>query len=228
MIAIRKMQVSRQHRHIAQGTTVDILVYVSMVGVTDVLYDPMYVPVITIYDPSGTVLVTDAAMTQLSTGLYRYRYPTTTELSLGLYTAVVKAIDDTEIAITEKRQVFKLAVVTTLATFTYLVIKDQDNALWYWYIASDNTLAVSSAIPAIAGKQALAISLPVVPSWLEINNPTPALRYVYPELTGDATVTAVQPAVGSGNVESPTLVGVGTGSFKIALNVSDEVILQTI
>ena len=227
-LAIRKLLIPREHRFIAQGQSVNIVVEIADVELTSVLVNPTSVPVISVYDPSGTALVTEATMTNVGTGKYSYTLQTTTSNPVGDYTATVMAVTGTQVARLERKHVFSIKKATTLITFSYLIIKDQDGVLWYWYVANDNTLAVSSVIPVITGKQALAISLSVVPSWLEINNPTPALRYVYPELTGDATVSAVQPSIGSGNVGSPTFVSAGTGSFKIALNVSDEVILQTV
>ena len=227
-LAIRKLIIPREHRFIAQGQSVNIVVEIADVELTSVLVNPTSVPVISVYNPSGTALVTEATMTNISTGKYSYSLQTTTSNPVGDYTATVMAVTGIQVARLERKHVFSIKKATTLITFSYLIIKDQSGVLWYWYIANDNTLAVSNAIPVITGKQALVISLSVVPSWLEINNPTPALRYVYPSLTGDATVSATQPTVGSGNVGSPTFVSAGTGSFKIALNVSDEVILATV
>ena len=227
-LAIRKLIVPREHRLIAQGQSVQIVVEITDVQLTSVLVNLTSAPVISVYDPSGTALVTEAVMSNIITGKYGYSLQTTAANPVGDYTATVMAFTGTQVARLERKHLFSVKKTTTLITFSYLIIKDQDAVLWYWYVANDNTLAVSSAVPVITGKQALAVVLAVTPSWLEINNPTPTLRYVYPALTGEATVSASQPANGSGNVDSPTLVSAGTGSFKIALNVSDEVILATV
>lgn len=227
-VAIRKLSVPRQMQLIYQGQTAVIIAEIVDVDVAGALLDPIYVPVISIYNPAGTIVVTDAVMTKLSTGVYKYEFQTTASNAVGLYTVNVTAVHLDEVARVERVVAFKIVKASTLATFTYFAIKDQNGAVWYWYVASDNTLAVSSTVPSSLGKQAVAIVIAVTPSWLEINNPTPALRYVYPAVTGDATVSATQPTVGSGNVGSPTIVGIAGGSFKIALNVSDGVILSTV
>ena len=213
---------------IAQGQTVTIIAEIVDVDVTATLLDPVNVPVISVYNPAGTALVTDAVMTKLSLGVYKYEYQTTSANAAGIYTVSVTVVHIDEVARLERVVAFKIVRSSTLATFNYVAVKDQNGVVWYWYIASDNTLAVSATVPSSLGKQAAAIVIAITPSWLEINNPTPALRYVYPALTGDATVSSTQPTVGSGNVGSPTFIGIAGGSFKIALNVSDEVILATV
>lgn len=227
-VAIRKLTVPRQMQSIPQGQTVVIITEIADVDITSILLDPINIPVISIYNPVGTIIITDAVMTYLSKGVYKYEYQTTTSDALGLYTVNITAVHINEVARVERVFVFKIIKTTTLTTFTYFTIKDQNGVVWYWYIASDNTLTFSATLPSSLGKQAIAIVIATVPSWLEINNPTPALRYVYPSITGEATVSATQPAVGSGNVGSPTVIGIAGGSFKIALNVSDTVILSTV
>lgn len=227
-VAIRKLTVPRQMQLIAQGQTVVIVAEIVDTDVTAVLLDPVNIPVISIYNSVGTAVVTDAVMTKLSTGVYKYEFQTTMSSVVGVYTVNITAVHIDEVARVERVVAFKIVRSSTLATFNYLAIKDQNAVVWYWYIASDNTLAVSSTIPTSLGKQAAAIIIAVTPSWLEINNPTPALRYVYPTLTGDPLAQAAQPAVGTGNVGSPTIVGIAGGSFKIAVNLSDSVILQTV
>ncbi len=227
-IAIRKLSVPQHLQVIAQGQTVVIFAEIVDDGIVSTLLDPINIPLISIFNPSGTALVTDTAMSYVSLGVYKYEFQTSSLNALGLYTVNVTAVHQSAVARVEGVVAFKIIKTSTLSTFTYFKIKDQNNVVWYWYIASDNTLASSPTIPASLGKQAVEVTIAVTPSWLEINNPTPALRYVYPDLTGVATVSAVQPAVGSGSVGSPTVIGIAGGSFKIALNVSDEVILQTV
>lgn len=228
MIAIRDITIPRQGRQIAQGQTVDIIASIVSTQLVASLYDPLYTPLITLYNPSGTALVTDADMTKLSTGLYLYRYQTGMASPLGIYTVSVKAIDTGQVAITEQRSVFKVVVATTLPTFTYFAIKDQDAAVWYWYITNSGELDSIVAIPSFLGKQATLIVQGTVPSWLEINNPTPELRYVYPDLAGSPTISASQPSVGTGRVGSPTVAAINGTSYVLALNVSDEIILNTV
>lgn len=232
-IAIRTLTVPREHRVISQGQTVAILATIADVGLQSVLLTPAYVPLISIFDPDDITLIDEAVMTFLSTGIYVYNFETTQAHDLGLYTATVTAVNLSPLNVPEaarldKVVVFKIIKESDFAAFSYLGIKDQNNVVWYWYIAGDNTLASSSTVPVSIGKLAVPLTLVTVPSWLQISNPTPATRYVYPSLAGEPTVTATQPVVGSGNVGSPTFVGLSGGSFTIALNISDEIILNTV
>lgn len=227
-LAIRSIAVPRQHRQIAQGQSVDIYAYISDVGLTDILVNPMDTPLITLYAPDGTVLVSDADMVNNGVGVWHYVYQTTMASALGIYTATIKAIDDSDVAVTDKRMVFKVRYATALASFTYFAIQDQTGVVWYWYVNNSNELTVSATVPSILGKQAVLIVQGTVPRWLEVNNPTPALRYIYPDVTGDALVSATQPPVGTGRVGSPTVVADSGGSYVLSLNVSDEVILNLV
>lgn len=226
--AIRELRVPRQHRLVHQGHTVAIIATIADVALTSQLLSSASIPLISIYNPAGTALVSDAPMTFISTGQYIYNFQTTIAMPLGLYTASVIAVNGEEVALLQKIAVFKIVKASALITFSYLLIQDQTGVLWYWYVAADNTLNSVPAVPVIPGKQPSLIVLATVPHWLQINNPTPAVRYVYPEVTGEVTVTATQPAVGAGVVGSPTFVGVSGSSFVIALNVSDEVILNLV
>ena len=228
-IAIRKVILPREHQKVAGGQTIQAEIEVVAGDIAPILTDPTEVPVFSLFDPVGSSLLTDVTMTKVSTGRYKRLYQTLANSTIGLYTASFTVTHFTESARLEKVGLFLISRTSTLATFSYLAIKDQNGVVWYWYIALDNTLsAPNPAIPSALGKQAISVTPAVVPSWLEINNPTPSLRYVFPALTGEATVSATQPSVGSGNVGSPTFVGLSNGSFKIALNVSDTIILATV
>ena len=227
-VAIRSMEVAREHRQVVQGQTVTIYAKIANVSLTSVLYNPVYTPLITVYAPDGTILVNDVNMINVSVGVWSYTYQTTVDSTLGLYRVSVKAIDIGQVAITEKRQVFKVVATTTLATFTYFAIQDQDAVVWYWYVTNDNVLDIIAGIPSFLGKQATLIVQGTVPSWLEVDNPTPALRYIYPDVTGEPTLSASQPSVGSGRVGSPTVVAISGSSYVISLNVSDEIILTLV
>lgn len=227
-IAIRSMEVAREHRRVAQGQSITVYTTIADVGLTSVLMNPVYTPLITVYGPDGAILVSDDDMVNVSVGVWSYTYQTTAASTLGLYTVSVKAIDIAQVAITEKRQVFKVVSATTLATFTYFAIKDQSGVVWYWYITNDVVLDSVAVVPSFLGKQAAIIAQDTIPSWLEVDNPTPELRYVYPDVTGEPTVSASQPSVGSGRVDSPTVIAITGGLYIIALNVSDEIILTLI
>ena len=232
-VAIRKVSIPRENRLVSQGQTVNIIAAIADVEQVSVLIDPVYVPLISLFDPSDVQLVSDAVMTKLSIGIYSYNYQATNLSNIGIYTANITALhvnslQQNESARVEKVSVFKVIKTTTFTSFNYFAVKDQVGAVWYWYVAGDNTLTSSATIPSLLGKQAVVVDLGVVPSWLQMNNPSGSLRYIYPLTTGEVTVTATQPAVGSGNVGSPTVKGISGSSFVLALNVSDEVILNTV
>jgi hypothetical protein len=232
-IAIRSLTVPREHRLISQGQTVVILATIANVGLSSVLLNPSYVPLISIFDPDNAVLVNEQPMTFLDTGVYLYNFETTQAHEIGVYTATVTTINlnllnEPESARLDKVVVFKIIKSSDFTAFTYFAIKDQDNVVWYWYVAADNTLASSATVPSSVGKLAVPVVLSVVPSWLQITDPSATIMYVYPSLAGEPSVTATQPVVGSGNVGSPTLIGISGGSFVIALNIVDEIILNTV
>lgn len=227
-IAIRKFIIPRPNRFITQGQTVNIIVQVENADIASELYPTSVIPLLTVNDPLGIALVTEVEMVALQTGIYGYALQTTTANPLGIYIGTVTIIDGDEVARIENISLFKIITVSTLVTFTYLLIQDQSGALWYWYVAADNTLAFSPVVPSITNRQSLAIALSVIPHWLVINNPTPAVRYVYPSLTGEAAVTATQPSVGTGTIGSPVFTGVINTDFMINLNISDEIILDTV
>lgn len=226
-VAISQLAVPRYHRQIPQGQSVFIIAEVRDVALVSTLLDPTSVPVVSIFDPDEVALVTDVPMVQISTGKYGYVFQTTTDHDAGVYTATVTVVNGAEVARVEKVVVFKIIRTTTLVSFTYLAIQDEDNVVWYWFVGSDNTLWTSLTVPIVVGKQAVPWPLAIVPHWLEIDNAAAELRYVYPSVAGEPTVNAVQPAVGTGMVGSPMLAGVAGGIFTISLNISDEIILAT-
>ena len=227
-IAIQKLAVPRSHRSISQNQSVVIIAYIVDANLTQILTDPDNVPIITIFNPSDTALVTDQVMTKISTGIYKYVYNTTNSDGVGIYTSTIKVIHAGELAIIEKISVFKVKRTTTLTTVTYLAIQDQNGVVWYWYVNAANELTVSATVPSIVGKQFSAISLAVTPYWLEINNAGGSLRYVRPDTLGDPEAVSTEPPTGSGHVGSPTLTSVNGDDFQIAVNISDEVTLNTV
>ena len=227
-ITIRKLIVPRHQRIIAQGQSVTLIAEIADVTVTSILTDPANVPLVSIFNPSGTALVTDTSMSRLSLGLFSYTFPTAALHPVGAYTISVTVVHDTSVARLERVTAFVIKKTTTLAAFTYLIMQDQTGVLWYWFIAVDNTLNSLPAIPVVLGKQALSIPLLTVPRWLQINNASAAIRYVYPAIDGTVTVSDTQPAVGSGNLGSPTFAAVNGGNIQLGLNVSDEVIYVTV
>ena len=227
-ITIRKLIVPRHQRLISQGQSVTLIAEIADVAVTSILTDPTNVPLVSIFNPSGTAIITDTSMSRLSLGLFSYIFSTTALHPVGVYTISVTVVHSAFAARLERVTAFVIKKTTTLAVFTYLVIADQTGVLWYWYIAADNTLNSLPSIPVVLGKQSAAISLTPVPRWLQINNASAAIRYVYPAVDGTATVSSTQPPVGSGNLGSPTFASVNGGNIQLSLNASDEVIYVTV
>jgi uncharacterized protein YfaS (alpha-2-macroglobulin family) len=69
------------------GTEVYIQVQLNdLSSTTRPLYDPVTSVTMTLTNPSGTVVLNNVAMTKLSTGIYFYRYQTSTSDPLGRWT----------------------------------------------------------------------------------------------------------------------------------------------
>lgn len=226
-VAVRHLAVPREHRLITQGQVVNLLADIADVGLVSALLDPTNTPTLSLFDPVDTLLIANADMFRLSKGQYNYEYQTTTANPLGVYTVDIIVRHLTTVARLERVAVFKIIKAISPAsiaaeTFTYFAIKDQNSNIWYWYVAADNTLNFSPTIPVVTGRTAQAILIDPIPYWLEIQNATPATRYVYPVLSGEVTVSATQPALGTGSVGSPLLMGVSGGNYAITVNVLDE------
>lgn len=231
-VAIRQLSVPRHHRLITQGQNVNMLAEIADVGLTSVLTDTAHVPTLSLFDPLDAVLVSNGDMTRLSTGVYHYSYQTSSSNPLGIYTANVLARNTVDAARLERIVVFKIVreadTALALDTFNYFAIKDQTGAIWYWYIAEDNTVNFSPTIPAVLGKLAEAVVITPIPYWLQLTNAAPATRYLYPYVTGELTVSATVPATGTGLVGSPELQAVSGTTFTLDLNILDEVILDEV
>src|SRR5947207_5477959 len=113
-VAIRQLRVPREHRLITQGQSVEIIVDVADVGLTSILLDSSSVPVISLYDPNGNSLASDAAMLQLSKGIYSYTYQTSALNALGIYTATLTVVDSSGVARVDNVAVFKIIKTSTL------------------------------------------------------------------------------------------------------------------
>jgi len=230
-IAIRKVLVPRFHRKVSQGQSVNIVIELVDAGYSSPLFDPSSIPIIYIYDPLENLVVDAGTMIKVDVGRYSYRFQTDINSVVGIYKCTFNAVNGSDLAIIEKISTFEIILATSLSTlsFSYLAIKDQNNVVWYWYIDIDNTLnAPNPSIPTSLGKVPISVTPIVVPNWLELENPTPEVRYVYPDLDGTVLVSSSEPAVGSGHIGSPTFTSIGGQGFQIDVNISDEVILVTV
>jgi uncharacterized protein YfaS (alpha-2-macroglobulin family) len=73
-----------------------VVINIEVYTLAGVLYDPTIV-VVTIYDPSGTELVTEAAVVNDSVGLYHYDYNVPADGAIGIYTTKPKGTDGARI-----------------------------------------------------------------------------------------------------------------------------------
>jgi len=192
------------------------------------LLDPTEVPTATIYNPSGTALVTDQVMTKQDTGVYAYSHLTVPGQTLGMHTGSFNVVHNDVSAILGRVGLFVLERTSTFATFSYLAIQDQSNVVWYWYLDVIPALTSVVAIPSDSLKLAVDVTPTVTPHWLQIDNTSAATRYVYPDVMGDALVVTSAPAVGTGKVGSPTFVALDGSSYTLGVNLSDEVIIVSV
>ena len=72
------------------------------------LFNPATSVKITLIDPAGTVVIDDVAMSNVSTGLYRYQYQTTGASMLGSWLVWFKATDSAVIVSTPNLLAFTL------------------------------------------------------------------------------------------------------------------------
>lgn len=72
---------------------------ISLYGAVGSNVNPSSVPVITITDPNGTVLVNEASMTAFSTGLYYYNHASLVTHEYGKYQIKYKVTDGSLITI---------------------------------------------------------------------------------------------------------------------------------
>jgi hypothetical protein len=227
-IAIRQLTVPRHNRLIFNGQVVNIIATIADVGLTSTLLTAGVAPTISLYGPDDSLLVDNADMEQISTGVYSYPYQTTYLNGLGVYTASVQARYQSYAARLNRIAVFKIigiGAIQVIDTFSYFAIKDQESTTWYWYINEDNTLNFSLSIPERVGKVAVDLDIEPIPYWLEIENPDPTQRYVYPHVSGEFLVSVVEPSVGTGYVGSPVFKGLSPGNFVITLSAADEVLV---
>lgn len=227
-IAIRKISVPRHHQRIAQGQTVTIFAEIIDAALTSTLLVPTVIPLIRIYDSLNIQHIQDAEMSNFSTGLYYYNFPTTNTHPTGPYTVTITAIYVDQAARIERVVAFVIITTSELAQFNYFGIKDQQGNIWYWYIHTDNTLNSIPTIPAFATKQAVDLSSAAIPYWLVLTNAAAQNRFIYPSLSGEPTVTDTQPLIGTGVIGSQTLKSAGSGSYTIVLTLSEDVTIAIV
>jgi hypothetical protein len=212
-VAIRALTVPRMHRRVYQGQSVNIMATIEDAGVTTPLLDIPDPPTIHVFNPSDVKIVDSKVMTRIATAIFMQTVQTANQ-PLGVYTASVIAHYGADIAVVEKEVVFKIVrtvLSTELPVFNVLAIKDQSGAIWYWWIAADDTIDWDDQQPVIPGYQGVDISTVFIPFWLQGLNPDAVLRYLYPSLDGAPTVSATQPAVGTGLTTIPSFVGLNLG-----------------
>jgi len=221
-VTIRQLLVPRLHRKVFQGQTVQISAIFEddMQGVAPLLALPE-APTISVYKPDDTVLLDNVPMQAVSTGIWQ-KLVSTFELPLGVYTASCTGKLGTDFAVTVKQPVFTIIRLLTGGVnpppppvFTFLAIRDQSSAIWYWWIGADNTVNWDDEQPVIPGKTPIQIDLASIPYWLTGTDPAGTVGYIYPSLDGAPTVTpdATPLPIGSGLDSIPAFIGVNAGTY---------------
>lgn len=98
----------------------------------------------------------------------------------------------------------------------YYRIKDQSNAIWYWWLNGETgQVVISDAAPNFAHTIEEDITPVTIPYWLELEDETATTRYVYPHTTGQIVVSDTEPAVGTGVVDSPTWIDLRAKRYRL-------------
>jgi hypothetical protein len=106
-----------------------------------------------------------------------------------------------------------------IPSYDYFAIKDQSGAIWYWWVTASGDMLWGSAPGAYVHRNARAVVLSPVPSWLVLVDGTSTTRYVYPKtLTGELLVMPSAPAVGVGYTGSPRVQGMNLRFVVVAAN----------
>jgi hypothetical protein len=167
---------------------------------------------------SEDTLVLIEVLQSVFVGYWTIQYYIPSTAVPGPYTCSITAFSGDATYIIGKFVCFTVSRGFTITCGTYFAIKDQSNHIWYWWINRDHTIDWSDIPPPN-------IEPPdpdLVPSWLEISNTLPALRYVYPVLDGAPNVTFVQPLNGFGFIGSPAFTSLDRLQARVIVTTADE------
>lgn len=202
-VAIRQIIIPRHHRLIHSGQAVNVMAQVIDSGLVDQLVDTDEPPIFTLFNPAGTRVVDFQPMERVQLGLYNKTYQTAVEDTVGNYTGSFQVKYGEAYARLEKIFLFKITKQTEFFAVNYLGIKDQSDAIWYWFLDSVGNLVVKDTIPNFLdlGGQPVGVTPATIPYWLQVDAvDAPATQlYMYPvEDTGEVFIDTAPPAVGTG------------------------------
>jgi hypothetical protein len=218
-VAIRRIIVPRHHRKISQGQAVHIMAQFVDTGVIESLLDPSGVARLSLYNPAGTAIVTEAAMTNVSTGVRGYTYQTLPTDAAGAYAVSISVEHASYFARVDKAIAFVITRTSFFSTVTYLAMRDQNSVTWYYYVLPDKTLEISSTVPTFMG-HLVSAAIATVPFWIQIGS-----MYIYPLTDGTLDVTGSQPT-GTGVVGSPTLTDIEQDTYVLALAPDNTILIE--
>lgn len=219
-LAVRQVQVPREHRRVPTGQAVRMTIQLVDHVTASPLVTAEESPMLSLFNPSGTLLLNDVSMDTVSPGVYSYTYQTTAASPVGLYTANFTALYGGYYARVERIHVFTVVVGSDFADLSYLLIKDQTGVIWYWWLLADGSIETQLVPPAYAIKENIALNS-IIPYWLVIVSDTAATRYVYPDVAGDILVSDTAPAVGPGTSTTYTFVSYGGKSYLLKVDAAD-------
>ena len=223
---IASVAIANRHILTFQGQTAVIGLELRSNGVWQKrsLVDATEIPVMTLYRPDSSIELDDVTMKAYSTGRYTYDYPTKHTDPLGLWTARFTARYLTTAAKLDHVGVF-LLTVSTFATYTYFLIKDQTGKIWYWYIDVAAQAVSAAQAPPDGVRIATAINIDEVPGWVRFINTVGATRYMYPLITGEFYIDVVPPPIGPEWVDSPLFTAVNGQSYTLSGDVLDQLLV---
>ena len=142
-----------------------------------------------------------------------YQIPFTKQLTKGLQDFVNGTLGDPQLSVCYNLMPVEQGLLghetiysigLTSAYFNYLQIRDQNGVSWYWYPVFDGHILAGSAVPSepSTGYDAVAITPPTVPYWVEILDATNVVWYLYPDtVAGWTRARDTKPPVGTGMVD---------------------------
>jgi hypothetical protein len=221
-VAIRQIDVPRQHRHITQGQAVQLSIEILDTSSTPSLLDPTMTPVVSLFNPDDDAIFVEEPMTNISTGRYRKTYQTTHNDALGLYKATFHVEHQDEFARIDHITVFKITKTSTFPSYSYFVMEDQSGGDWYIYLDRNAELHIVPALPSNTFQVAV-LATATTYGWLEIDDESGTTMYAYPNVMGELIVVSEAPALGTGSVGSPTLTIITGDTYILSLDALHEI-----
>ena len=198
------LSIAHARWEVFQGQTVALGLEVRTSGLFSprVLLDATEPPTLTLWDPTGALVVDDDAMTRLTRGRYGYAHATLATDPLGVWTARYTAGVGAGLARLDQVGAF-LLLRGTFAVLTVFAIKDQDERVWYWWIDAAGQARSTPDLPPPGSRMPEVLNLDQIPSWITVPLAPDETRVIYPLVTGDFMPDFVPPPLGFGWEGSP-------------------------